>query len=116
MQSLVDSAINVSMGTLVKTHGIPVVIKFADSATEFNVGGIYNENGILNTMSASGMPMESIEIQIGFRKSDFVDAGQRVPTIGDIVVILSKGRFRISRKPTDDGSELTCGLKEFPDA
>lgn len=114
MKSLVDSAINVAMGTLVSTHGIPVVVKFADSAKELNVGGIYNENGILTTMSGGGMPMESMEIQISFRKSDFSE--NRLPTHNDIVIIPDRGKFKISRKPSDDGIELTCGLKEVPNA
>lgn len=113
MRSLVDSAINTAMGTLTETHGVPVVVKFADSTDTITVRGIYNANGIMNTMSGSGIPMESTEIQIGFRKSDFADHGVREPTHGDIVIIPDVGTFKIYRRPTDDGIELTCGLKDI---
>ena len=101
------------MGTLEETHGVPVTVRFADSAMTIAVRGIYNANGIINTMSGSGIPMESTEIQIGFRKSDFADMGVREPTHGDIVIIPDVGTFRIYRRPTDDGIELTCGLKDM---
>ena len=113
MRSLVDSAINAAMGTLTQTHGVPVVVTFADSAMTITVRGIYNANGIMNTMSGSGIPMESTEIQIGFRKSDFADLGVREPTHGDTVTVPDVGTFRIYRRPTDDGIELTCGLKDM---
>ncbi len=113
MRSLVDSAINAAMGTLTQTHGVPVAVTFADSAKTITVRGIYNANGIMNTMSGSGIPMESTEIQIGFRKSDFADLGVREPTHGDTVTVPDVGTFRIYRRPTDDGIELTCGLKDI---
>lgn len=113
MRSLVDSAINTAMGTLTETHGVPVTVTFADSDQTITVRGIYNANGIMNTMSGSGIPMESIEVQIGFRKSDFRDLGVREPLHGDIVSVPDIGTFRIYRRPTDDGIELTCGLKDI---
>lgn len=113
MRSLVDSAINTAMGTLEETHGVPVTVTFADSARTITVRGIYNANGILNTMTGSGIPMESTEVQIGFRKTDFADLGVREPTHGDTVTIPDVGTFRIYRRPTDDGIELTCGLKDM---
>ncbi len=112
MTSIVDAALDAAMGTLTQTHGVPVTVTYADSGTEFIVRGIYNANAIISTMSASGIPMESMEIQIGFRKSDFSAAGMREPTVGDFVVVPNQGRFRISRKPTDDGIELTVGVKD----
>ena len=63
------------MGTLTETHGVPVTVTFADSTRTITVRGIYNANGIMNTMTSSGIPMESTEIQIGFRKTDFADLG-----------------------------------------
>lgn len=113
MRSLVDSAINTAMGTLTETHGVPVTVTFADSARTITVRGIYNANGIMNTMTSSGIPMESTEIQIGFRKTDFADLGVREPTHGDTVNIPDIGTFKIYRRPTDDGIELTCGLKDM---
>lgn len=113
MRSLVDSAINTAMGTLTETHGVPVTVTFADSDQSITVRGIYNANGIMNTMSGSGIPMESTEIQIGFRKSDFADLGVREPVHGDTVTIPDIGTFKIYRRPTDDGIELTCGLKDM---
>lgn len=113
MRSLVDSAINTAMGTLEETHGVPVTVTFADSAMTISVRGIFNANGIMNTMTGSGIPMESIEVQIGFRKSDFADLGVREPTHGDIVNVPGHGTFKIYRRPNDDGIELTCGLKDM---
>lgn len=109
--SLVDTAVDVAMGTLTETHGDPVVIKYADTNQTIHVRGILNENAILTTMSVSGIPMESTEIQIGFRKSDFASQSVREPTHGDIITVLGK-TYKVSRRPTDDGIELTCGLKD----
>lgn len=113
MRSLVDTAINTAMGTLTETHGVPITVKFADTSNTVVVRGIYNENGIINTMSPSGIPMESTEIQVGFRKTDFADHGVREPTHGDTLIIPGHGTFKIYRRPTDDGIELTCGLKDM---
>ncbi|MBQ9540522.1 MAG: hypothetical protein IJU89_03800 [Alphaproteobacteria bacterium] len=113
MVSIVDTALDAAMGTLTETHGVPVTVQYADTGDTFVVRGIYNANGIINTMSASGIPMESTEIQVGFRKTDFSRAGMREPTTGDILVVPEYGTFRISRRPTDDGIELTVGLKDI---
>lgn len=113
MVSIVDTALDAAMGTLTETHGVPVTVQYADSGESFVVRGIYNANRIINTMSASGIPMESTEIQVGFRKTDFARAGKREPTVGDILVVPEYGTFRISRRPADDGIELTVGLKEM---
>lgn len=113
MTSIVDTALNAAMGTLTQTHGVPVTVRYADNGAEFTVRGIYNANAIINTMSASGIPMESTEIQVGFRKSDFSDSGMREPKVGDVLVVPGCGTFKISRRPTDDGIELTVGVKDI---
>ncbi|MBR5354733.1 MAG: hypothetical protein IK122_01230 [Alphaproteobacteria bacterium] len=113
MRSLVDTALNTAMGTLTETHGVPIKVIFADTDQSVVVRGIFNENGIINTMSQSGIPMESMEIQVGFRKTDFADKGVREPLHGDILEIPDRGTFRIYRRPTDDGIELTCGVKDM---
>lgn len=115
MASIVDSALDAAMGTLTQTHGVPVTVRYADNGTEFVVRGIYNAAGILSTMTSSGIPMESYEVQIGFRKSDFRRANMREPRAGDIVVVPDVGTFRVSRRPTDDGIELTVGVKDITD-
>ena len=75
MRSLVDTALNTAMGTLTETHGVPIKVIFADTDQSVVVRGIFNENGIINTMSQSGIPMESMEIQVGFRKTDLRTKG-----------------------------------------
>ena len=113
MRSLVDTALNTAMGTLTETHGVPITVTFADTNQTVVVRGIFNEHGIVNTMSGSGIPMESMEVQVGFRKTDFADMGVREPTHGDILGIPDHGTFKIYRRPTDDGIELTCGVKDM---